>query len=253
MATLLTNHRKQLDDLTAIATAEVVGAVTLYQDLPLQEFAGSMRQATTSITNTLAPVSGVLAVEFYDATRAQANVDTPYAATKVDYDYSTQLEKSVGYAIAQTAKGSTKEAVTGLFAGAVQLALNNVDRFTISDNVTFDPGATRWVRVPTAGGCAFCLSMAAIPDLYLKSEYQTWHDNCRCVSRPLFGREKAPVLPIYKEIDAAYTAAYKDISAQRDAVNYYSLSDNQARRLYPHLALTTPNILKIVRQTTGLR
>lgn len=253
MATLLTNHRKQLDDLTAIATAEVVGAITLYGDLPLQEFAGNMRQATTSITDTLAPISSTLAVDFYDATRAQANVDTAYSATKVDYDYGTQLEKSVGYAIAQTAKGSTKEAVTGLFAGAVQLALNNVDRFTISGNVTFDPGATRWVRVPTSGGCAFCLSMAAIPDLYLKSEYQKWHDNCRCVSRPLFGREKAPELPVYKEIRAAYSDAVSEINVQREIVGYNKLRSRQAAAKYPDLTLTTPNILKIVRQTTGLR
>lgn len=253
MATLQSKHRAELNDLTAISTAEVYGAVQLYKDLPINDFAGNMRQATDSIARTLTPVASTLAVTFYDATRAKAKPPEPYAAARIDYDYAAQLEKSVGYAIAQTVNGSTLEAVTGLFAGAVQLAINNMDRFTISDNVTFDPGATRWVRVPTAGGCAFCLSMAAIPDLSSSDEYATWHNNCRCVSQPLFGREKAPELAIYADIRAAYDDAYSEISVKREIVGYNSMKRSQASKAYPDLALTTPNILKIVRQTTGLK
>lgn len=253
MATLLSRHRAELDDLTAISAAEVNGAVQLYKDLPINEFAGNMRQATDSIARTLTPVASTLAVLYYDATRAKAKAPETYAAARIDYDYATQLEKSAGYAIAQAVKGSPLEAVTGLFAGAVQLAINNMDRFTISENVTFDPGATRWVRVPTAGGCAFCVSMAAIPELSSSDEYATWHNNCRCVSQPLFGREKPPELAIYADIREAYSDAQSEIEVKRQLVGYNKMKRRDAARAYPDLTLTTPNILKIVRQTTGLK
>ena len=135
-------------------------------------------------------------------------------------------------------------------AGAVQLEINNADRFTLIDNVDRDYAARSWVRVPTSGACAFCLSLGAISDLRVKPEYDKWHSNCRCTNRVLFGSEKAPELPEYKEVRAAYKDAVSEIKVNRELTGYLDLPQKQRPK---ELALTTKNILKIVRETTGLR
>lgn len=244
------NHRKAVLDATKLAQADAMGAVALLKDQPLKDFAGQLRATLPSIANTYASVVGLLSTTFYDQSRAQAKADGSFAATAALMDLSI-IDAGIGYSVAQTANGATLERVQFTLAGAIGRAIAGVDRTTIFDNAQRDTQAT-YRRVATAKGCAFCLTMAAVAEVQYTADAASFHDHCSCINVPVFSGQSFSEPAIYGTVRQHYADAVSEIQVQRELVGYNSMRSKQAAKAYPHLTLTTSNILSIVRQTTGL-
>lgn len=249
--TLQSDHRKALTDLTAISTAEVNGVVRRIADLPLREFAGGLRDAMPRIADQLTPLAEVIAVDYYDATRIQVGLGLEtYRAATIDYDGSKTLDSGIGYSVARLVGGSDLGSVIGILAGTLQKVITDADRETVADNSNRDPDVTKYVRVPQGDSCAFCLTMAAVAEVEVSADFDKYHSFCRCTTTPVYRGQETPRLPIYDEIQRQYADARSEIEVNRQLANYYQTPRKQRPK---ELALTTPNILKIVREVTGLR
>lgn len=250
---LLEDHRKNVDNVTTLAIAEVVGAMDLLKDRPVPEMAYQLRLALPEVADTFATIAGEVAVDYYDRSRAEAGLGSVYEAQRVAYDARTPMDNAIGYAIAQTTKGSEWSAVTSILAGSIQRSVAGADRSTISWNIVTDPDGTKYERVPSSGACAFCYTMAAVAEVRSSDYFSKYHNFCRCTSRPVFTGQSGTELPIYKDIRAAYADAESEIKVKREIVNYNGYRRREAAKKFPDLTLTTENLVKIVRETTGLR
>lgn len=251
--TLLDDHRKNLDNVSTLAIADVVGATELLKDRPLPELAYQLRLALPEIAATYASVAETLAIDYYDNSRAVAGVESVYEAQRVDYDARTPMDKSIGYSIAQKTKGSTFEAFQSILAGSIQRSVVGADRETISFNIATDPDGTEYERVPSGTACSFCLTMAAVAEVRSNDFFSKYHDFCRCTSRPVFTGQAATDLPIYSQVRSAYSLANKELQRQREAAGFYSMKTRDASRKFPDLTMTTENHLRLMRQITGWR
>lgn len=249
--TLQSDHRDALTNLTAISTAEVNGVVRRIADQPVREFAGALRDAMPRIADQLTPLAEIVAVDYYDATRIQVGLGLEtYRATTIDYDGSKTLDSGIGYSVARLVQGSDLGSVIGILAGTLQKVITDADRETIADNSNNDPSVTKYVRVPQGDSCAFCLTMAAVAEIQVTEDFNAYHAFCRCTTTPVYVGQETPRLPIYDEIQSQYKDAVSEIEVKRELANYYRIPSKQRPK---DLALTTPNILKIVREVTGLR
>lgn len=260
----LTNqHRENLDNLTTLAIADVVGAMTILKDEPLATFAYQAGQILPPVVETYTTVAADLAVDYYDSSRALATLETTYTAVPILPDVNPIVQSSIAYATGIATRGSTWEDITAVIAGAVQRAVNGGDRGTISFNVEADPSGDRWQRVPSIRACTFCKTMAAVAEVQDDQNFTKYHNYCRCTSLPIFSGQDYFRQPWYGEVESAYSSA-RDTLSERQSIareKFYAELPQELRgtkkaatmfyRKNPDLSLTTKNILKEVRQQTG--
>lgn len=244
-------HRQAIQDLTKLAQAEAMGAVQLLKDQPLMEFAGELRKTLPAIASVYGSASGLLSTTFYDQSRLQAEAAGSYTATASAIDLSI-IEAGIGYTVAKQAQAATLDDVKTTLAGAVGRAVAGVDRNTIFDNSERDPFAT-YRRVARPDGCAFCITMAAVAEVQYTADAHAFHDHCHCVNIPVFDGQSFTEPDIYKTVRQHYSDAVSEIQVKRQLVDYNGYKRNVAAKKFPDLTLTTPNILSIVRKTTGLK
>lgn len=250
---LLTDHRTNVDNATTLAIADTVSALELLKDRPVPELAWQLKQTLPAIATTYATVSEQVAVDFYEKSRLAAGIDSAFDVVPANFDPLPALESSIGYSIARTIKGTDYATFSSILAGSMQRVVNNADRQTISFNVVSDPDGTMYDRVPSANGCAFCVMLAAVAQLRTSDYFTKYHDYCRCTTVPVFVGQTPHEQPIYSQIREHYSDAVSEIQVKRELVGYNKMKSREAAKKYPELTLTTPNILSIVRQTTGLR
>jgi hypothetical protein len=265
--TLLTEHRRNLDNLTTIAIADTVGALRLLEDEPFNVFAYEAGQILSPVAATYSTVAATLAVNYYDQSRAQARqVTSVYEATPADVDVDPVVQSAVAYGTAQAKKGATFAAVTSMIAGAMQRVVNAGDRDTIQFNIVTDPDGTKYQRVPSINACVFCRTMAAVAEVQDDQYYNKYHNYCRCTSLPIFTGQTPLREPWYDEVEQQYEQGRTELlqrqQAQRREFDRQLAADGLPtggraattafRRSYPELSLTTKNILKEVRKQTGL-
>ena len=248
---LQTEHKKAIDDLTTIAIAEVVGVLTLIRDEPVNDFAGSLRTTLPVIASEFSSAAQVVSTNYYDQTRALSNPPTAYSARTIDYDSTTPLEGAIGLSISNVYRERPFETVVSLLAGNMQRIVAGADRENLFLNIDSDPGGKSFERVPSANGCAFCLTMAAVAEVRRTDSFSKYHDFCRCTSRVIFEGQSPTELPIYSQVRSAYSLANKELQRQREEVGYLSFKRNVAAKKFPDLTLTTKNHLRLVRQITG--
>lgn len=244
-------HRQAVLDLTKLAMADTVGAVRLLKDQPLRDFAGELRKTLPQITKTYGSASALLSTTFYDQSRVQAKAKGQFKAKASPLNLGI-VDSGIGYSVAQAASGSSIDVVEVTLAGVVARAVAGVDRQSIYDNAFRDPQAT-YRRVASANACAFCLTMAAVAEVQYTEEAAAFHDHCSCVNVPVFSGQRFSEPKIYDTVRQHYDDAVSEIKVKRELVGYNNMKARDAARAHPELTLTTPNILSIVRETTGLR
>lgn len=248
---LQSDHKKAIDDLTTVAIAEVVGVLALIRDEPLQDFAGSLRNSLPVIASEFSTAAQLVATNYYDETRSLARVSTSYSAQLVDYDSATPIAAGISYAVSKTYREQDFSSVVSLLAGNMQRVVAGADRENLSLNVVSDPSGKRYERIPSANGCSFCLTMAAVAEVRRTDSFSKYHDFCRCTSRAIFEGQEPTELPIYSQVRSAYALANKELQERREDVGYLSYKRNVAAKKFPDLTLTTKNHLRLVRQITG--
>ena len=253
MSLLLANeHKRDVGNLTTLAISEVNGLFELLADRPIPEYAYQMRLAMPAIADTYAGAAEILAIDYYDNSRALAPaLKTNYGAEVAKYSATAEINSAIGYSVARLTKESPKSNVLSILAGSMQRAVANADRETISYNIVQDPDGTVYERIPQSDGCAFCLTMAAVAEVQSENYFDKYHDYCRCVTMPVFTGQSKTELPIYGQVREAYDLAGKELTAQRNAVGYYDYKSSVAAKKFPDLTLTTENYLSKMRQVTG--
>jgi hypothetical protein len=244
-------HRQAVLDLSKLAMADTLGAVRLLKDQPLRDFAGELRKTLPTIVKTYGSASALLSTTFYDQSRLQAKAKGQFKAKAASVNLDV-LDSGIGYSIAQTVNGSSLDVIESTLTGVVARAVAGVDRETIFDNSQRDPQAT-YRRVASLNACAFCLTMAAVAEVQYTEDAASFHDHCSCVNVPVFSGQRFSEPRIYDTVRQHYNDAVSEIQVKRELVGYNSMKARDAARAHPDLTLTTPNILKIVRETTGLR
>lgn len=264
---LLSDHRRDLDNLNTVAVSETVALLEQLKDSPVPELAYYLRENLPAIADTYSAVAEELAIDYYDSSRQEAGVISEYRASRSpDYDFDTPIQSGIGYGIANITKGSEWEAFLGVITGTMQRTVTGADRATISWNIVTDPDGTFYERVPSGTACAFCLTMAAVAEYQTSDYFSKFHDNCRCTSRPVFVGQSRTELPIYDSVREAYYEANGQLQARREVIEPIwreqwraaggRMGKNLTRdflRAYPELAYTTENHLRIMRDITGWR
>lgn len=245
---LTSEHRKNLNQASTLAMADTVQLTEVLKDLPPKNFLYELRFNLPYVSRQYSTVTSILGADYYNAQRARVQLDSNFVATPVEIDWNTPTQAAVGYAGNQLAKGATFESIQTQLAGAVQRITQSGDRETISKAVTLDPDGTRYERVPAAGACTFCLTMAAVAEVQRDSYFDGYHNFCRCVLRPVFTGQSGTYLPIYDKVRDGYASAGEELQREREAVGYLDIPRKQRVKLYPDLALTTKNHLRIMRR-----
>jgi hypothetical protein len=265
---VIDDKRRYLDQITTLAIAQTVEITNLLRDEPLQEIAIQLRRTMPAVSNTYATDSSVVSANAYNESRALASPPTEYEATPEIVDTNEAMQAAIGFGIAQLTKGKPYDVFQSTLAGSVQRLVMQGDRDTVEFNIVTDPDGTRYERVPSAGACSFCITMAAVAtdNSNLRSSYfDKYHNFCRCTINPVFTGQELTELPEYKSAREAYSLARNELEAQQkearrafdralEAEGKYSGGRANAtafRRANPDLSLTTPNILRNVRKITG--
>lgn len=249
---LANEHKRDVSYATTLAISEVNGLFDLLKDRPIPEYAYQMRLAMPAIAETYSGAAEVLALDYYDRSRALApDPRSNYAAQVARYDFSTEISSAIGYSVARLTKDSPQSNVLSILAGSMQRVVANADRETISFNIAQDPDGTTYERIPQSDACAFCLTMAAVAEVQTENYFDSYHDFCRCVTMPVFEGQSRTELPIYGQVREAYDLAGQELQTQRREVGYNSFKRNEAARKFPELTLTTENYLSKMRQITG--
>jgi hypothetical protein len=247
----LETKRKQLKETTTLAIATTVEITNLLRDRTVPEIAQQLRLAMPNVTTQFATVAAIVSANEYNEARALARTTTAYKATPKVPDTNPAIQSAIGFGMAQLTKGTDYDVFQSTLAGNVQRLTLGGDRETIDFNVSSDPSATLYERVPSANSCAFCLTMAAVAEVQRSSEFDGYHAFCNCQLQPVFTGQERYEGPEYKTAREAYALAEKELDRRREEVGYSSLKRREASAKYPDLAFTTPNKLRLVREITG--
>lgn len=248
---LANSHQKSVDQAVALAAADTLDLMSIIGQQPVPVLARELRANLPAITTVYSTVVGQLAVNYYDEARNGANVVAAYAANAAEYAVETEVQKAIGYSMALTTNGSTVEAVESTLVGHVQRIVNNVNRETITQNINKDPSGIRYQRVPSAGACSFCMTVAAVAELTTEDYYTQYHSFCHCKTIPVFAGQTPYRPAYYDEFQNEYYKAVGELSSEREEVGYSNYKRNTASKMFPDLTITTPNILRKIRANTG--
>jgi hypothetical protein len=248
---VLSDKRRQLDEATTLAIAQTVEITDLLRDRPVPEIAFQLRNTMPAVSNTFGTVGAIISVDSYNKFRNQARLPSKYTAEPVIPDTDKAMQAAIGFGMAQLTKGVPFDTFQATLAGSVQRLVLDGDRGTTEFNIVTDPDGTEYERVPQPNACAFCLTMAAVAEVRRESYFEGYHNFCKCTVRPIFRGQQRTKLPVYKQVNDAYSLADKELLRQRKAVGYDNLKRREAAAKYPDLVLNTPNHLRLMRQITG--
>lgn len=250
---LASSHQNNIDAAVALAAKDTVDLMTIVGDQSVPVMAAELRNNLPVIATTYGTVIEQLAINYYDTARAQSALPAEFAAIAANYSVADEIQNSIGYAVAMTTNGSQVEAVQSTLVGNVQRILNGVNRETIRQNILVDPNGYKYQRVPSAGACSFCMTLAAVAELKTEDYYTKYHSYCHCKTIPVFDGQKPYRPAYYDEFQKDYYQATAQLSEERQAVGYHDFKRNVAAKKFPDLTMTTPNILRKIRENTGRR
>lgn len=243
--------RRLLDQATTLAIAQTVEITNLLQDQPIETIAQQLRRAMPAVTNTYSALTARIGATAYNESRALANPPSKFVAEPKIQDTNPAIQAAIGFGIAQLTKGKDYATFQSTLSGSVQRLVLEGDRGTVELNILADPAGTTYQRIPSPGACAFCMTMASVAEFSASSEFEGFHNFCRCTLSPIFEGQERTVLPEYKNFEEAYSLASDELEKRREEVGWYSMKTRDAARQFPELTQTTKNRLRLVREITG--
>jgi hypothetical protein len=264
---ILTDKRRYLDQTTTLAIAQTVEITNLLRDRPIPELAYQLRRTMPAVSDSFANVASVISADSYNKSRTLARPPSEFKATPKKADTNQAMNAAIGFGIAQLTRGTDYDVFQSTLAGSVQRLVLDGDRETIELNIVVDPDGTRYERVPSPGACAFCMTMAAVAEVQRSDYFEGYHNYCRCTLNPIFTGQSPTELPEYKQAREAYSLANQELLKQQEEARRAfdarlraegkptggSRATTAFQRENPELSITTPNVLRLVRQITGQR
>jgi hypothetical protein len=267
---ILTDKRRYLDQTTTLAIAQTVEITNLLRDRPIPELAYQLRRTMPAVSDSFANVASVISADSYNKSRTLARPPSEFKATPKKADTNKGMQAAIGFGIAQLTRGTDYDVFQSTLAGSVQRLVLDGDRETVELNIVLDPDGTRYERVASPDACAFCLTMAAVAttDENIREDFfDGYHNNCRCTLNPIFTGQSLTDPPYYDKARDAYKLANEELLKQQKAARRAfdarlraqgqytggSRATTAFQRENPELSITTPNVLRLVRQITGQR
>lgn len=252
-------HRQALDDLTTLATAELVA---LWRSLDLtvpSEVAAAVRDVLPTLAAGYGLASAGLAADFYEDVRGAAGVAGSFAADLAELAHRERVDALAGWGVAPLFWRDDAEAqmlaedygvrveprpapdpdkALSRLSGGLQRIVANADRDTIALNAERDPADARWARHASANACAFCALMATRDAVYRSEQSalrvtearsgkqklgEKYHDHCRCIAVPEWPDAPLERAPYISDWEAAYTAATAELGGANDPKAILSL------------------------------
>lgn len=148
--------------------------------------------AVRQITSAYGEVAAVAAAEFYDEVREiggfGGKAAVPVAGTPPEEQLKAVVRWGVGPLWEETPR---PEAALARLRGSTSRLALQPGRLTTYEMVKRD--RIRYAHVPQGKTCAFCLMLASRGAVYY-SEQPHYHDNCDCVSVPVFSPSDLPAI-----------------------------------------------------------
>lgn len=264
---ILTDKRRYLDQTTTLAIAQTVEITNLLRNRPIPELAFQLRRTMPAVSDSFANVASVISAETYNQARTLAAPPSSFKASPTKANTIDGMQAAIGFGMAQLTRGTDYDVFQSTLAGSVQRLVLDGDRETIEFNIVLDPDGTRYERVASPDACAFCLTMAAVAEVQRENYFEGYHNNCRCTLNPIFTGQSSTDPPYYDQARDAYQLANDELLRQQQearslfdarlaAEGKYtggSRATTAFQKENPDLSITTPNVLRLVRQITGQR
>lgn len=151
-----------------------------------------MFQVAPLIVADYAPAASTLGLDWYEELREAAQPAsrfTPSPVTPLREDF---LDGAVAWATEalREAEADIERELDKALADLMPIIEQEVAaalRETITENSAEDPDALGWQRFARAGGCKFCLMLAARGAIFTEATARfAAHKNCNCVAGPAF-------------------------------------------------------------------
>lgn len=218
MVTLLQidQRRRQIDSITTLAISELVA---VWPTLALDDAAELQAQMVTLlplIGNEYADALGASSADWYEDLRWDAvGASRPFTARIADVPEDGQYRALIGWALQPLINEDNPTATLSRLSGGAQRLIRQTERQTIIENANTDPLTVKHARTASPGACAFCAMLASRGGVYNDESVRfRAHDNCRCMSVPVFPEETLERPTFYADWDAAYEQARNKVRAE---------------------------------------
>ena len=184
------DYHKAVQDLATLTTAQVRALFAAFvKGDPKKDFSALLTHMP-ALVGLLGLTSAQLAAAFYDAQRLDAGVSGGFLAQPAAELPSSQIADAIRWASVPVLDGDIPSALDRMIGSVTRLVLQP-GRDTIAEAVTADPAPARYIRVPDAGACGFCLMVCSNTDT-VAVEDLTYHDHCGCGTIPVIGDQSVP-------------------------------------------------------------
>jgi hypothetical protein len=250
LISLAREHQAIVSNAATLAVRETQAALQVASELRSRVGYGLLRETIPEILSTYASVVGTVDEVYYQNLRESAGITSTFRPSTRPVDWQEIASPISGFAIARTVEQAPLAATVTLIGGSVSSQLFNFSRNNVAYNAGRDPSPTSYKRVTRPKACDFCLYMATgFTGDGSNEEYKNFHDSCGCIDVPVFAGQTFVDPPYYDEFKAQTVQAnsrIQEIRASARAIDP-GMRDVDFFRKYPDAAITTPNIVKQVR------
>lgn len=163
------DYRRAVEDLTAVATAELKALVAVLDGLTPRETRDALIASLPTVLTPYGTAASDLAATWYEDLRAESVDDGPFRAVSEFELDERRVRRMAGYAVSPLF-GQSDSTVLALLAGASQRLIAGAGRDTIDLNISSDRVLVGYARIPRAGACAFCGLLASRGAVYRSAE-----------------------------------------------------------------------------------
>lgn len=199
-------HRGAVDDIATLAVAELVAE---WPSLPIEPDAlvDPLAELLRDLIGDFSEMSATLGADFYEDLREAAEVPGTYNAVLADPIPDAQIRASASWAA--NAIYVEEQKILRDAAAFLDRMVADQDRLTIDANVGRDPAQPRYARYASATACAFCALNATRGPAFRSEDTAAskYHDHCRCIAVPSWGRDDFTEAPYVADWRQAYYAA----------------------------------------------
>lgn len=171
---LIAEHRLALESIETLANRDLLRVWRSTDLTDARAATLALLPVVRDLTAAYGDLAAVAAADFYDDARLAAGAPWRFAARPAAVVPVEQSDVMVRWAV--TPLWSTDPrfgAALVRLAGGTQRLIRRAERDTIFESGRRDPALARWVRVPAAGACDFCLMLASRGDVYATRESAT--------------------------------------------------------------------------------
>lgn len=228
---------RAVQDAVLAATGQLVSRLTPdLSTLSQQEAGGVVRTVASGTVQAMTPVATTAGNSAYldmrDRWMAEAlarsndqawvaeqnawRLEQASLAAEINKAYAAKdaaIQAAVGRSMKNYSQGMFVEAGSVL-ADSMMKLMGDTFRDTIKFNSQRDKNSQGFQRVASQGACAFCL-MVSLNKYTTFDEDGGYHDNCHCVTIPIFKGESAYTPDYYKDFKDIYAKGRADASSSK--------------------------------------